>query len=51
MYLMSFKVMQKKVDLKTSEKMNEKNKGVVVSRKDTNVHPIVNEKCKYQNEK
>jgi DNA-directed RNA polymerase subunit M len=35
-----------KVNLKTSEKINEKNEIVVVSQKDTSTHPIVNEKCK-----
>ena len=35
-----------KVVLKTSEKINEKNKGVVISKETASVHPIVNEKCK-----
>lgn len=35
-----------KVVLKTSEKINEKNKGVEVSKETKGVHPIVNEKCK-----
>ena len=35
-----------KLVLKTSEKMEEKNKGVSVSRETKGIHPIVNEKCK-----
>lgn len=35
-----------KVILKTSEKIDQKNKGVSVSKQDTSVHPIVNETCK-----
>ena len=36
---------KKKVNLKTSEKLNEKNEGVAISKKNTNVHPMVNETC------
>ena len=35
-----------KTALKTSEKINEKNQGVAISRETIGVHPIVNEKCK-----
>ncbi len=35
-----------KTVLKTSEKINEKNQGVAISRETKGVHPIVNEKCK-----
>ena len=35
-----------KAVLRTSEKINEKNQGVAVSRETKGVHPIVNEKCK-----
>ena len=35
-----------KIVIKTSEKIEEKNKGVAVSKETRGVHPIVNEKCK-----
>jgi DNA-directed RNA polymerase subunit M len=35
-----------KVKLKTSEKIEEKKKIVVVSEKDSEVHPVVEEECK-----
>ncbi len=35
-----------KMVLKTSEKIEEKNEGVVVTKETHGVHPIVNEKCK-----
>lgn len=35
-----------KVILKTSEKMENTNKGVIVARETKSVHPIVNERCK-----
>ena len=35
-----------KTALKTSEKISEKNQGVVVSKEPMSVHPIVIEKCK-----
>lgn len=37
---------KEEVDLKTSEKITEKNEGVSVSKETKGVHPIVNEKCK-----
>ena len=38
--------LKNKFVLKTSEKIVEKNKGVVISREIKGIHPIVNEKCK-----
>jgi len=37
---------KKKIVLKTSEKINEKNEGVVVTKETASVHPVVNETCK-----
>ncbi len=39
-------ISKEKVSLKTSEKINKRNKKVVVSKETTNLQPIVNEKCK-----